>query len=326
MMANIYDVAKKAGVSRSAVSRVLNNQKGVHPDKREKVLLAVKELNYRPNSMARGLALKKTNTIAIVARELADPFYSKFIRSLNYHADCSHYGALYCIRNNYLNTNVDYLSSLSAKVDGYIFLGENTITEDELSYLAATGVPVVAMEFKFNVPGITYLTIDNVKATKKAIEYLLEKGHSNILHIGLDPKVMEFKLREEEYQNTLKNHGIKYSRIIQGSYNMNENIKLGESLKKIIKEDKITAIFCANDLVGIGIREGLINMDLDDHIEVFGFDGIYKNGYHSLPIAKLPTMKQPQDEMGRYAIQSIIKLIEEDIDDYSKEFECELYI
>ena len=82
-MANIYDVAEKAGVSRSAVSRVLNNQKGVHPDKRERVLEAVKELNYRPNSMARGLAMKKTNTIAIIARELADPFYNAFIRSLN---------------------------------------------------------------------------------------------------------------------------------------------------------------------------------------------------------------------------------------------------
>lgn len=326
-MANIYDVANKAGVSRSAVSRVLNNQKGVHPDKREKVLEAVKALNYRPNSMARGLAMKKTNTIAIVARELADPFYNAFIRSLNYHADQSHYGVLYCVRNNYLSSNVDYLSTLSAKVDGYIFLGENTVSKEELELLSNTNTPVVGMEFDFKMDNVTFLTIDNEKETIKGIEYLINKGHKHILHIALDPSVDEFSIRENGYIKTVKKHKCGYSKVIRGDYEMVHNIELGESIEQVIKEDKVTAIFCANDMVAIGIREGLRNIGIADQIDILGFDGIYKNGYHALPITKIPTLKQPQDEMGKYAIDSIIKLIEEEEgNSYSKVFECELLV
>lgn len=107
---------------------------------------------------------------------------------------------------------------------------------------------------------------------------------------------------------------------------MNANIKLGQEISDMVIKDEITAIFCANDMVAIGIREGFKLNGITNEVHILGFDGIYKNGYQSLPITKIPTLKQPQDEMGRYAIESIIKLIEEDWQDYSKEFECELLI
>lgn len=65
-MSNVFDIAKEAGVSKSAVSRVINNQSGVNKDKRKRVLDAIEKLNYTPNAMARGLALRKTNTIGVV--------------------------------------------------------------------------------------------------------------------------------------------------------------------------------------------------------------------------------------------------------------------
>lgn len=323
-MANIYDVAKLAGVSRSAVSRVLNNQKGVHPNQRQKVLDAVKELNYRPNSMARGLAMKKTNTIAVIARELADPFYSAFIRSLNYHADINHYGALYCVRNSYLKSNVDYLSSLSAKVDGYIFLGEGTISEKELDFLAETKIPVVAMEFKYNVKDVTYLTINNYEESTKGIEYLIKKGHKNILYICLDENVSEFEERKMGYIEAVKKAELDYCKVIQGTYDMTSNIELGKSLISLIESDQITAISCANDLLAIGINEGIKSSKLKKTIDIVGFDGIYQNEYMALPLTNMTTLKQPQDAMGTYAIESLISLIEGEWKDYSKEFECEL--
>ena len=182
------------------------------------------------------------------------------------------------------------------------------------------------MEFKFDVPGVSYLTIDNMKATFRGVEYLIQKGHKKILHIGLDPLVKEFNEREQGYQKVMAKHKCGYSKVIRGDYEMIHNIELGESIEQIIKDDEITAIFCANDLVAIGIREGLRNIGMADQIDIIGFDGIYKNGYHSLPITKIATLKQPQDEMGKYAINSIIKLIEGDIEDYSKVFECELLV
>jgi len=323
-MANIYDVAKLAGVSRSAVSRVLNNQKGVHPDKRALVLKAVKELNYRPNSMARGLALKKTNTIGIITRELADSFYSEFIRSLNYHADQHNYGALYCVRNNYLTTNVDYLTTLSAKVDGYIFLGENTVSEKELQGLVDVNIPVIGMEFNFGIKGIAFLTIDNYEEALKGMNYLIKQGHKKIIHVGLDSSIHEFKDREKGYQDAIFSHELKYSKVYRGDYVIGKNIALGKEIGKDMEREGASAIFCANDTVAVGIKEGLRQAGYAEDIEILGFDGLYVNEDNALPITKFSTIKQPQDLMGRYAIDTMIKLINDEKDDYSKVFTCEL--
>lgn len=323
-MANIYDVAKLAGVSRSAVSRVLNNQVGVHPDKREKVLEAVRALNYRPNAMARGLAMQKTYTIGIVARELADPFYSEFIRSLNYFADEKHYGVLYCLRNSYLNPNVDYLSTLSAKVDGYIFLGENTVNEEELENLVKTNVPVVCMEFTTNVKGVTYLTIDNYEAVTRGMDFLLEQGHRKIVHVGLDPEVHEFEQREKAYQDCVFRNELGYSKVYRADYFVDHTTKLAREIYPTLKKDGATAVFCANDRVAVGVNEGFRQAGGQGEIEVLGFDGLFVDGTHSLPVTKFSTLRQPQEAMASYAIDSMIKMIEDRVTDYTKEFKCQL--
>ena len=82
-MSNIYDVAEAANVSKSTVSRVINDKPGVSKLKREKVLMVIKELNYKPNSAARKLGLKRTNTIGVLVNDLSDVFYSEYVRKID---------------------------------------------------------------------------------------------------------------------------------------------------------------------------------------------------------------------------------------------------
>jgi len=131
-MPNIYDVAKEAGVSRSTVSRVINNQKSVKDDKRERVLEAIKKLNYTPNATARALAMNKTNTIGVIARELTEAFNAEFIAGIHDEADAMHYGVIFCMRTNYDKANINYIDFLNKKVDGIIFIGEETVSTEEL--------------------------------------------------------------------------------------------------------------------------------------------------------------------------------------------------
>ena len=81
-MASIYDVAKLAGVSKTLVSRVINNQKGVGEKSRQRILDAMEELNYRPNAIARSLVLQRTNIIGVIMDNLCQPFYFDFIKGI----------------------------------------------------------------------------------------------------------------------------------------------------------------------------------------------------------------------------------------------------
>ena len=132
-MTNIYDVAKSAGVSRSTVSRVLNDSVSVSEETRQKVLNIIKKLNYNPNSAARSLALKKNNTIAVISGYmLNDPFFSNVAEGIYKTADKMGYGTIFCVNQKDTNSNVHYFNMLFGKVDGIVFLGYDSVLRAEL--------------------------------------------------------------------------------------------------------------------------------------------------------------------------------------------------
>lgn len=326
-MPNVFDIAREAGVSKSTVSRVINNQVGVNKDKRKRVLDAIEKLNYSPNAMARGLVLKKTNTIGVIVRELSNSFYSEFIKNIHYNADEKGYGALYCNRNSYVESNIDYLSSLNKKVDGYIFIGEGTVSQNELTTLVNSNYPSIVIQAKLDVPGVTYIQIDNYEATYKAVKYLVELGHKKIIYF-CGPKDFELLERTRGYSQGLKDANLGFERIFYTDYFMSSAYKLTKNLVQYIKEEGITAALCSNNIVATGVIDGLLDSQIrvPEDFSVIGFDDIVNAEITNNNIPAITSVKQPQLEITLYALEKLLYMIEHGCDDYCKNFECQLMI
>lgn len=326
-MPNVFDIAKEAGVSKSTVSRVVNNQSGVNKDKRKRVQDAIKKLNYTPNAMARGLALKKTHTIGVIVKELSNNFYSEFIKNLHYIADHKGYGALYCQRNSYVESNIDYLSFLNKKVDGYIFLGEGTVSKNELKSLAGSNYPLITIQTKLDIPGITKVEIDNFEASYKAVKYLIDLGHRHIINFS-GPKDKEFLERNRGYAQAIVDFNLPYEKTFFLDYFMSTAYQLTKEIASIIKEQRITAAVCCNNIVATGVIDGLIDsgINVPEDFSVIGFDDLVVAEVTNNNIPAITSVKQPQQDISVYAIEKLLVMMEEGNKDYSKTFECELMI
>ncbi len=217
-MANIYDIAKEAGVSRSTVSRVINNQPSVSEDKHRRVVAAIDKLKYTPSATARALAMSKTNTIGVISRELAHSFYDEFINNIHLGADNRNYGVLYTMRNTYSHTNVDLNTLMHKKVDAYMFIGEGTATADEIEDLGHNDIPVVGFEFHYKTPKGLYININNTQSAYNAMKYLYELGHTNTVHLTYRSGLQEMKLREEGYFNAVKDFAMNDARVFRVAF------------------------------------------------------------------------------------------------------------
>lgn len=326
-MANVFDIAKEAGVSKSAVSRVINKQSGVNKDKRKRVLDAIDKLNYTPNAMARGLVLRKTNTIGVIVRELSNSFYAEFIKDIHYCADKKGYGALYCNRNSYIESNIDYLSSLNKKVDGFLFLGEGTVSQNELQSLIRRNYPSIVIQAKLDVPEVTYIQIDNFEATYKSVKYLIELGHTKIINFS-GPKDFELMERTRGYNQALKNYNIPFEKTFHLDYFMSSAYKLTKEIASFIREEGVTAAVCSNNIIATGVIDALIDSQIrvPEDFSVIGFDDIVNAEITNNNIPAITSVKQPQLAITQYAIEKLLYMIGNGCGDYSKNFECELMI
>ncbi|MFA9398437.1 MAG: LacI family DNA-binding transcriptional regulator [Clostridiaceae bacterium] len=326
-MANLYDIAKVAGVSKSTVSRVINDQPGVKEDKRLKIQETIKKLNYKPNALARSLVLQKTHTIGIIVRELSNNFYSEYIRNLHHIADSMGYGALYCNRTSYEESNIDYLEFLNKKVDGFIFLGEGTVTKEELESLVLSKYPLVVIQSMLDVQDVTYININNYRAYYEAVEYLIKLGHRKIINIS-GPLDKEFVERNKGYSEAVTMHNLDYEITYYLDYFMESAYELALKIAPSIRNEKITAAVCSNNILATGFIDGLIDsgIKVPEEFSVIGFDDIVAAEVTHNNIPAITSVKQPQKDISEYAVGKLMQMMEQGIGEYSKDFSCKLKI
>ncbi|MBN2222347.1 MAG: LacI family DNA-binding transcriptional regulator [Vallitaleaceae bacterium] len=329
-MPNIYDVAREAGVSRSTVSRVINHQKSVIESKRIRVLEAIEKLNYTPNATARALAMNKTNTIGVIARELTEDFYAGFINNIHRFADEHHYGILFCMRKTNSRYNIDYIDFLHKKVDGFIFLGENTVTEEELRKLATAKTPVVVLEMNYPIQPITYINVNNEAAAYTSVMKLQNK-HRCIAHITASENTQEKEMRIRGFEKAIQDAGVLHGGIYHLPYYMvNARLMIDAMIDEFL-EKGVSAAFCFNNAMATVLAEGLIKrkIKIPEEFAIIGFDDINYASQAILPVPRISSNRQPQYEMAEYAITALVKSIDElheekeMKEDYSRVFSCE---
>jgi len=328
-MPNIYDIAKAANVSKSTVSRVINDKPGVSSSKREKVLTVIKELNYKPNSAARKLGLKRTNTIGVLVNDLSDVFYSEYVRKIDkIFTNQLHYGALYCTTNKHTPQKVNYLEQLNKTVDGYIFLGEEVISKEELRILHKDGEKFVGIGTNLTYEGGMMIDINNFEASYTIVEYLIELGHKNIMYVTSQSQRIEFSERFMGYQQALIDHEIPSQEFFAIGFTQGDATDIAKEVSQSAIKNDITAIVCFNDIAAIGLIDGLIDLgyDVPKDFSVVGFDDFQGSFQTANDIPRITTMRQPNDEMASYGVNGLYNMIINNEKGKSKIFACELII
>ena len=323
-MSNILDVALKSKVSIATVSRVVNNSSHkVNPTTRKKVLKAIRELDYRPNALAKGLLMKKTMTIGIIIPDISNPYYAEIVRGIQDMAD--RYGYAIILLNTDRNRDriIKHIYFLREKsADGIIFSGGIIHGEKVLSSLKELRERVVVIGR--HKADFTAVVVDNVGGAMKATHHLIGLHHKRIGFIGGPDKSTSATERLSGYKNAL----------IQSDYSVDKKlIKKGDLTprsgyllaKELIQTERLTAIFAANDQMAFGAiraaKESGLRVPGD--FSVVGFDNIPFSSYFD---PSLTTVEIPMYAIGAAAMEMLVNLISEKNAEKLRWFDTKLLI
>lgn len=307
MKVKIDDVAKKAGVSISTVSRVLNGYEHVSKSSKEKVEKAIKALEYTPSQAARSLASQKSNMIGIIVPDLANQYYAKMITAIEEEASKHDYSIIICNIQENISKELKYMKMLKEMwVDGVVLMHEK-INEETKKFLMTCNFPVVLASVK--IPGVelTNINIDDEQAAFDAIEYLVELGHKRIGMITGDLRDYTAGIsRLNGYKKALAHYGISIDEAIiqEGHFKFNDGYRIME--KMLMLKDRPTAVFAASDEMAIGAMNCALDMgfNVPEDISFMGFDNI---DMARVVRPKLTTVNQPSTLIGQIAIESLLK-------------------
>lgn len=304
------DVAEKANVSQAMVSYVINNNSTVTiPDEtRQRILSVMDELGYVPNITARRLRSSKTYTVAGVIPDITNPFYPAFERGVQDTVNQYGYDLVIYNTDGTAERERKYLESLlQGRVDGVVGVFFHLRTAD-LSLLIEQQIPVVRLEAMPKVPGrlsLDNIYIDNIAASRSAVEYLIDKGYRRVAMLSSHEGPARF--REMGYREALEAHHIEFEPVLlgYGAYSEDGGYMAMSSLLQQ-RDSRPSAVFAANDLMAMGamlaIREA--GLSIPDDIAVMGFDDI--------PTAKLvypslTTVAQFQRQLGQRAAELLME-------------------
>jgi len=296
-MATIKDVAAHADVSVATVSHVINNTRYVTPELRQRVLAAMRELDYEPNLVARGLRSNRTNLIALVIPDITNPYFPELARGVQDVANQNDYVMILGNTDRDITQERRILHILSRqRVEG-IILNPGGVTAEELLPIQAGGVHIVIFGHQIDHPAFDSVMIDDRQAARDIVTHLISRGHRRIAHLG-SSRPNSGRLRYEGYVQALREHGLPVDPALvtegpwtqRGGYN---------AMKTLLQRRPLpTAVFAANDLMAIGAMQSVqeAGLRIPDDVAVAGFDNIDQAACVS---PSLTTVHQPKYDMGK---------------------------
>lgn len=310
-MPTIFDVAKRAGVSKSSVSRVLNGG-AVSPKTRKAVLEAIEALGYRPNVAARGLVTKRSQTVGFVLTDVADPYYSEVIRGVDEALSEKGYSLILCSARWDNDRELSYIRLLTEhRVDGLLVLsGQTTAREHMLQALSAeTERPIVVLDRTLSGAGFDTIGVDDFAASAGAVRHLLRLGHTRIAHVTGPLNYHSGVRRLEGYRHALEQAGIPVdpSLIVEGNFTKRGGYEAALHLFSLAKPP--TAIFAANDVSALGVWQAAreFGLRIPEDVALVGFDDIELLRLADIP---LTTVRQPRYDFGYMGTQMLLARIE----------------
>ncbi|MHB1650946.1 MAG: LacI family DNA-binding transcriptional regulator [Desulfitobacteriaceae bacterium] len=315
MNSTIKDVAKRARVSVSTVSRVLNGTAQVNEETRQKVLQTVETLNYRPNLVAQSLRRKKSRTIGLIVENIANPFFPDIVRGVEERAHQYGYSVFLCNNGKDFRRGLEHLDVLQKRgADGIIYSSMGKIIQPALALkilqLSEAGIPAVFLWRRISELDTAAVLNDESGGARKATAHLLNLGHRRIAFVGGFADSVVTRERYDGYRSTLEEKGIEPAEelVLFSDFEVSGGFEAAMELFR--RNPPPTAIFTANDLMAIGVMLAAkqTGRRVPEDLAVVGFDDIR---FSELTDPPLTTVRVPKYEMGLKATEKLLELLGE---------------
>lgn len=305
-MATIKDVALKSGLAVSTVSRVLNNRGYISENTRNKVYLAMNELNYQPNEVARSLSKQTTNTIGVIVPHINHPYFSELITHIESAAYNKSYKILVFNSKDRDDKEKQILNMCKMNRVAGIILCSGTVQMDKFEGI---NIPLITIERSFE-HSTSSILCDNLKGGREAAKHLIERGCKNLIHIsginGINMPADERGVGFTEYckENKVKCREFKTD---ESHYKIG---KYQNFIEDVLKKNKdIDGIFASSDLIAAQILQVCLklNIRVPEQLKIVGFDDVFVS---SITTPTITTIHQPIKEMAELAISLLIDATE----------------
>jgi DNA-binding LacI/PurR family transcriptional regulator len=306
--ANIFDVARLAGVSHQTVSRVLNDIPSVRPATKLRVEQAIKQLNYTPSPAARALVTKRTRLIGMIAPSSADFGPASIALHISDAARHARYGVVTVTAVGSDTSSVRPLldSLLSQRVEAIVLIVSDDLAVLDIVRNLVIGLPVIAVAAG---PKRGYLTtsIDQYRGARGAVRHLIELGHRQIAHLSGPLSAPDAIERARGWRDELAAAKLVAAEPGLGDWSAASGYAFGENLDL---NDGTTAVFAGNDQMALGLISALQRrgMNVPRDLSVVGFDDVPEAGYYSPP---LTTVSQDFAALGALTMQRVLIALEE---------------
>ncbi|WP_283595622.1 catabolite control protein A [Limosilactobacillus sp. DJ3M12] len=306
----IYTVAREARVSMATVSRVVNGNPNVKPETRQKVLDVIKQLNYRPNAVARGLASKKTTTVGVVIPNITDPYFAELALGIDDVASMYKYNIILTNSDSDDEKILKVVRSLLAKqVDGLIFMGHD-VSDDLRNEFESTNTPVVVAGSVVNDDALPSVRINYQAAAKEATEFLLKHGDQQVAYIT---GPLRYSINGEDrlngYKEALANNNVPFNESLvietDGSY------QAGYAKAQEVIEKGLKATYITDDSLAAGLLNGLTDagISVPDDFELISSND---TNYTKVVRPTITSITQPLYDLGAISMRLLTKLMDGD--------------
>ena len=308
--ASVSDVSRRAGVSTATVSRVLNAPEKVLPETRERVLAAIKELNFVKSAAAFSLKARQSHNVLVVATKIGNIFYSKLFQGVQRRAEESGYSVIITSRDaGYSDPVLERLRT--GRVDGVIILDAASLASEEYDFLRSSyqgTPPLVGFSEKPGLLPFPHILVDNFQPSYDLTRYLIDLGHRDI-GVVQAPSYLPVRLeRLGGFLQAMKDAGltVREENVFEGGFESDAGHRVAREL--LGRERRPTAMMCSNDEMAMGMISDLVRagVRVPDDMSVIGFDDCTLADVYSPP---LTTMAQPRERIGREAMDLLLRVM-----------------
>jgi len=305
---SIRDVAELAGVSVGTVSNVLNRPDLVTPSTRTRVQAAIAELGFVRNESARQLRAGQSRTLGLVVLDVANPFFTDVARGVEDTASAAGLAVILCNSDEKSSKEHAYLDLLEEqRVKGILITPADGISE-RLGDLRRRGTPVVLLDQRSTRKDQCSVSVDDALGGELAVSHLLDYGHRRLAFVGGPMSISQVQDRLRGARLAIKNADDAAELMVQTTAGL--NVSAGRTaaadLIKIPRSRRPTAVFCANDLLALGVLQELTHQSVrvPQDMAIVGYDDI---DFASAAAVPLSSVSQPRHQLGRTAAELLIE-------------------
>jgi len=304
----IKEVAARAGVSVATVSNVLNRPDIVAEATRKRVHAAIEALGFVRNESARQLRAGRSRMIGLVVLDVANPFFTDVARGVEDEASKSGLSVILCNSDDQRNKETRYLELLEEhRVQG-ILITPVTGADDRITRLQQRGTPVVLVDSRSPSRGQCSVSVDDVLGGDLATSHLIEAGHQRLAYAGGPVSIRQVADRRDGAVRALRRAGRAGEdlQVIEtAALNVPAGQRAGASIADLPASSRPTGVFCANDLVALGLLQEMTRrrIRVPDDVAIIGYDDIVFAAAAAVPLSSI---RQPRLELGRAAAQLLV--------------------